>query len=609
MNVIEIVVRGRDEGLGSSVDDVDRKAKGLKGTLMDVGKVAAGFLTGTVLMGAGQKALEFFGDATDSASDLNEALNKSNTVFGSSGSAIERWATDAAGNIGLAKGAALDAAGSFGNMFSQLGFGQSTAADMSMTMGDLAADFASFHNADITEVLDAQSAAFRGEYDSVQRFLPLINAANVEQKAMEQTGKASADQLTAQEKALATYTLMLEGAGDAQGDFARTADDQANAERIAAAEMENMQAQIGQKLLPVTRKLTELKLTLARVFMEKVVPAAQKVWEWVQEKLVPALRDLGGWISRNVLPVLSTLGRFIVGTILPALGDFVEWLGRNKDTLAAVAIGILGALVPAFVAWAVAAGAAAIATIAAAAPFILLAAAIAAFALLVINHWDTIKAATLAVFNFIKDTISGVISWVANNWPLLLAILTGPIGLAVYFIVQHWETIKNGVTAVKDWIVEKFNAVKDFIGGLPGKFAEAARGLWDWITSGISAAVGWAIERINDLIRAYNRIPVAPDIPTIGGGKSGGVARKAAGGPGGGWTIVGERGPELVRLPSGSGISPAANSEIASRRGGGEPIVIHSHVYLDGKVIHESEQRIVRTEFGGDAQAAFGWTV
>src|SRR5690606_35639427 len=151
---------------------------------------------------------------------------------------------DAAQNLGLAKGAALDAAGGFGNMFDQLGLTESASADMSKEIIGLAADFSSFHNADITEVLEAQSAAFRGEYDSLQRFLPLMSAATVEQKAMAMTGKENAGELTAQEKALATYQLMLEGAGAAQGDFAATSDQAANSQRIAAAEMENMRAEI-----------------------------------------------------------------------------------------------------------------------------------------------------------------------------------------------------------------------------------------------------------------------------------------------------------------------------------------------------------------------------
>ncbi len=43
-----------------------------------------------------------------------------------------------------------------------------------------------------------------------------------------------------------------------------------------------------------------------------------------------------------------------------------------------------------------------------------------------------------------KDAFADVIYWVKSHWPLLLAILTGPIGLATLFIVDHWRKILDG---------------------------------------------------------------------------------------------------------------------------------------------------------------------
>lgn len=392
-NVIEIVVKGRDEGLGSGIDDVDRKAKGLKGTLTDVGKVAGGFLAGTVLAGAGQAALDFFNSSTQGAKDQMETLSKANTVWGEYADEVRGAADASAQAFGMSKTEALDFFGSFGNMFQQLGIDASEAFNMTSGLQALSADLSSFHNADITEVVEAQSAAFRGEYDSLQRFLPLINAASVEQKALEQTGKSSADQLTQQEKTLATYALMLEGAGAATGDFARTSESAANKERIARAEMANMSAEIGRKLLPVSEKLTEIKLKLAQVFADKIVPAVEKV---------------------------------------------VRWFGEHKAVAIALAAVVGGVLLAGLVALAAA-------FIAANAAVIAIGAAIGFLAYLFVTHFDTIKDAVMSVFN-----------WIQENWQLLLVILTGPIGLAVTFIINHWETIKNGATAVYNWIVDRW---------------------------------------------------------------------------------------------------------------------------------------------------------
>jgi hypothetical protein len=290
----------------------------------------AGIAVGVAVVGKG---------AVDAASDLNETLSKSNTVFGDNAKEIEDWADTAAESFGQSKKDALEAASSFGNMFLQLGIGEETAKDMSTSMTELASDFASFHNADITEVLEAQSAAFRGEYDAIQKYVPTINAAAVEQKALEMGLAETTGELTAQDKALATQTLLLEGAGDAMGDFDRTADGAANKQRILSAQVEDVQAKIGTMLLPA----------------------------------------------------LGLVVNFLSGTVIPKIEDFVTWLQENEDKarLLAIAVGVV--LTVAMLAYAASAASAAFATLAATWPIIAIIIAVAALGALLwyaYNNWE-----------------------------------------------------------------------------------------------------------------------------------------------------------------------------------------------------------------------------
>lgn len=235
-----------DSKFQKGMDDADRKSGKLGDTVSKTGALAAaGMVT------AGVAAAGFAYKATMAASDLGENISKTDNVFKSSAATIHAWSENAAKDFGQSKRQAEEAAGTFGNLFVQLGIGGDKAADMSMQMTELASDFASFHNADISEVIGAQTAAFRGEYDALQRFVPTINAAAVEQKALEMTHKATTKELTAQEKALATQTLMMEGAGDAMGDFDRTNDSLANRLRTAQAASEDFSSRVGSKLLPV----------------------------------------------------------------------------------------------------------------------------------------------------------------------------------------------------------------------------------------------------------------------------------------------------------------------------------------------------------------------
>lgn len=238
---------------------------------------------GTIGVGLGAAAVvNFTKDAVAAASNLNEVTAKSAQVFRESSAEINAWAEAGAKDFGLSHRAALEAASGFGNMFAQLGIGLDSASAMSQSLVELAADLASFSNADITEVLIAQAAGFRGEYDSLQRFLPLINAATVEQKALELTGKKTNKELTAQEKALAVNALMFEGIGDAAGDFDRTSDSLANRTRTLNAELENASAKIGKQLTPV---LAEVAGFLA----ETGIPAFFKLSEVIGEGLADAV--------------------------------------------------------------------------------------------------------------------------------------------------------------------------------------------------------------------------------------------------------------------------------------------------------------------------------
>jgi hypothetical protein len=66
------------------------------------------------------------------------------------------------------------------------------------------------------------------------------------------------DKLTAQQKTLATQSLIMKATTDAQGDFERTSDGLANSQRILTAQFKDLQAELGMILLPIVEKGTKL---------------------------------------------------------------------------------------------------------------------------------------------------------------------------------------------------------------------------------------------------------------------------------------------------------------------------------------------------------------
>ena len=314
--------------LGEGADEYARK-------LSQAREAAGGIeLGGTVAV---------LGLSTKAAGDLAEAQSKTNAVFKESVGVIDEFAEGATDALALSKREALEAASTFGNLFTQLGVGTGQAAEMSKSMITLGGDFAAFHNANPVDVIEAQTAAFRGEYDALQKFVPTINAAAVEQRAMADTGKDNAKELTAQEKALATYNIMLENAGEAQGAAAREADGLAMSAKRAKAELENSAATIGEALVPIAADGAKAVAFLAESF--GTLPPAMQTGVVGIGGLVIGLGLLGPKISEGVGMLRSGI------STVRAYGAETATTGQRMAGAAAGAGALAGALVMGVAAW------------------------------------------------------------------------------------------------------------------------------------------------------------------------------------------------------------------------------------------------------------------
>ena len=233
---------------------------------------------GLLAIGAVAGVSSWLKGAVDGASDLNETVSKSSAIFGSGAKEIDKWGDRAAVNVGLSKSAAMAAAAGFGDMFLQLGFTSSAAVDMSKSVVQAAADLGSFSNLETADVSERISAAFRGEYDSLQAVIPNINAARVEQEALAASGKKTTKELTAQDKATAVLAIVHKDGARAMGDFAKTSDGFANQNKIATAQLADMQAEVGTALLPTMQGFMGFMLT-------SVIPGFKGAAEWVGKNI------------------------------------------------------------------------------------------------------------------------------------------------------------------------------------------------------------------------------------------------------------------------------------------------------------------------------------
>lgn len=296
--------------------EVDDSGKTATKHVSNIGKglgLAAGAFAGVALV-------DIFKESTAAASDLAEAANKLQQLFGDAAPKVQEWASGAATSLGMSKLAAEDAAATFGVFAKSAGLAGNQSVDFSEKMVGLAADLASFHNTSPEEAIDAIGAAMRGEQEPIRRYGILIDDATTRQEAMK-LGIISTTKnaLTPQQRVLAVQSLLFKQAGAAQGDFARTSGGLANQQRILAANLENSKAALGQAFIPVA-------LEVSKVLNNTLLPAISATVGFFADLPGP-VKAVGGVL----IGVVAVLG--IAGLAFNKASGFIKELGENMGSL------------------------------------------------------------------------------------------------------------------------------------------------------------------------------------------------------------------------------------------------------------------------------------
>ena len=224
-----------------------------------------------------KQIVDFGKAAVDAASDLEESVNAVTVVFGDAAGIILDFSDDAASAVGLAASEFNQLATGVGSLLRNYGFAANEAAAETINLTTRAADMASVFNTDVSDALGAIEAAIRGESEPIRRFGVSLSDVAVRAKAVELGLADTAAEVDEAGKAAARVALIYEQTERVAGDFANTSDSLANRQRILAAEWENQQAVIGQKLVPVAESL----LSAMKDLMPVIVSVAGAVADFV----------------------------------------------------------------------------------------------------------------------------------------------------------------------------------------------------------------------------------------------------------------------------------------------------------------------------------------
>jgi len=179
--------------------------------------------------------------------------------------------------------------------------------------------------------------------------------------------------------------------------------------------------------------------------------------------------------------------------------------------------------------------------------------------------------------------------WARTKWT---AALNGEYGGVIRAIAQ---SIARGAA----WAKRKFTA------GLSASLT----GVYQALSDAAAAGRSWANRVFTATFNVRNVISTVSPLGAILGGKAaGGITHGAEGGPRSNLTLVGENGPELAQLPTGTRINPASNTQQMLSGRGNQPVVINfGSLSADpiGRAIMEWLRKQIKIE-GGNVQIVMG---
>lgn len=425
-------------------DAIIEGAKQLAGTLKEIGS----------------RFVDVAKDGIELASNLSEVENVVNTTFGDGAQKIYAWSDAAAEAFGMSKLDAEKYNGTIGAMLKSMGMTSDEVTEMSTGLVGLSGDMASFYNLDGAEAFEKIRSGISGETEPLKQLGINMSVANLEAYALSEGIDKSYDSMTQAEQTTLRYNYLMKATSDAQGDFAKTSGGYANQQRILELNIQNIEAALGEKLLPTVLEVTTAfnNLVAGNIdigqFMDKLFGMNQ-VTEDFQEFL-PV-------ISAAATAIIAYKGAAAISGVIDKLREATE-----GQTAAQAALNVVMD----------------------ANPFVLIATVVAAVtAALVVAYKtnDEFRDKVNTAWNELKDTAEIVFGAIKN--------VIGSVGdkfdevrTAIETKITEFESIgENIVSGIWDGISNSYDWIKGKITGWVGnvvEFFKSVLGVHETVSSG-----------------------------------------------------------------------------------------------------------------------------
>lgn len=316
---IVVAIDGDNRGLSRSLDSSKSKISGLSRVAGTAGRAVA---AGLAVAAAGVIALGV--KSVKAASDAEQSLGATETVFGRFSDTVVKTSKRAATTFGLSANEYRESANLIGSLFRNQGVEADKLAGKTRGMIKTGSDLAATYGGTTREAVEALGSAFKGEFDPLERYGISIkqSAINAELAANGQEKLEGQALKTAQQ--IATSKLIMEQSSRAAGAFGRESNTLAHVQQVLGAQSENLQAKIGGALTPSLTKLGNAVSADVMPYLSDLADKyAPKVAGWI-DKLSDKIPDLiagfrGGGDSTSQLS--SDLGKVsdAAGELAPEL--------------------------------------------------------------------------------------------------------------------------------------------------------------------------------------------------------------------------------------------------------------------------------------------------
>jgi hypothetical protein len=231
--------------------------------------------------------------AIKSASNFAAEYEGVSQVFGKAAESVQAFSKEASRTAGLSQTEALQASKVFGLFATKAGLSAESAASFSTTLVQLAGDLGSFNDVPTEEALAAIQSGLQGQAEPLRKFGVFLDDASLRAEALAMKIYDGTGALSAQQKMLASYSLILKQTNVQQGDYLKYADTFGNATKTITKDLENLQVELGQAVLPALESLLPAVRDLIPVLGEQLKAAIDSVdWKGFFKVLVDGITFL-----------------------------------------------------------------------------------------------------------------------------------------------------------------------------------------------------------------------------------------------------------------------------------------------------------------------------